>query len=326
MIITHRITIGSEAQASPDSSRLVRLRVRASLYAPVKYAEATFAPPDGLALQPGDDLKVELGADRNSAQVFAGKIARVEWGFGSVRVLAESQMSLMTATRVNLSFEQPTAGDIVTALCNEAGVQTGQVQPGLTFAAYSVGSNQSVYDHARRLAQQCGFDFYADPDDKVVFAKAVPAGQPRVLQYGTTVLAISMKKTADGVGAVDVFGESPASFGKGDNAAPWLTKKDVKGSAPATGGGSVAMQAVEPAARTLQSAQQIAQNLQSALKSRVRAHAQLVGTPDVRLNEIVQIAQMPLSDLNGTFRVTGVEHTLRHGSGFVTAIDLESTM
>lgn len=322
MLVTHRITIGTEAQASPDSSRLVRLRVRASLYTPVKYAEATFAPPDGLALQPGDDLKVELGVDRNSAQVFAGKIARVEWGFGSATVLAESQMSLMTATRVNLAFERPTAGDIISALCQEAGVQTGQVQPGLSFAAYSVGSNQSAYDHARRLARQCGFDLYADPDDKVVFAKAVPAGQPRLLQYGTTVLAISMGKPAAGAGAVDVFGESPASFGKGDNAAPWLTKKDVKGSAPATGGG-VAVQAVEPAARTVQNAQQIARNLQSALKSRIQAQARLVGTPDVRLNEIVQITRMPLSDLNGTFRVTGVEHTLRHGSGFVTEIDLE---
>jgi hypothetical protein len=324
MLVTHRITIGTEASASPDTSRLVRLRVRASLYEPVKYAEASFAPPDGLSLQPGDDLKVELGADRNSAQVFSGKIARVEWGFGSATVLAESQMSLMTATRVNLAFERPTAGDIVSALCQEAGVQTGQVQPGLSFAAYAVGSNRSAYDHARRLAVQCGFDLYADPDDKVVFAKAVPTGQPRLLQYGTTVLAISLSKPSDGAGAVDVFGESPASFGKGDEAAPWLTKKDVKGSAPATGGG-VAVQATEPAARTVQNAQQMARNLQSALKSRIRARAQLVGTPDVRLNEIVQIAQMPLSDLNGTFRVTGVEHTLRHGSGFVTELDLVST-
>lgn len=324
MLVTHRITIGTEASASPDSSRLLRLRVRASLYAPVKYAEIIFAPPDGLSLQPGDDLKVEIGADRNSAQVFVGKIARVTWEFGCVKLLAESQMSLLTATHVNLAFEQPTAGDIVSALCKEAGVQTGQVQPGLSFAAYAVGSNQSAYEHARRLATQCGFELYADPDDKVVFAPAVPGGQPRLLQYGTTILAISMGKPDNGVGAVDVFGESPASFGKGDEAAPWLTKRDVKGSAPATGGG-VAVQAVEPAARTVQNAQQIARNLQNALKSRIRARARLVGTPDLRLNEILQIAQMPLGNLNGSFRVTGIEHTLQHGRGFITEIDLVST-
>ncbi len=230
----------------------------------------------------------------------------------------------MTATRVNLAFEQPTAGDIVSALCKEAGVKTGKVDPGLTFPSYAVGSNQSAYDHARRLARQCGFDLYADPDDQVVFAKAIPAGQPRVLQYGTTVLAISMGMPGESIGAVDVFGESPASFGKGDQAAPWLTKRDVKGSAPATGGG-VAVQAIEPAARTVQNAQQIARNLQSALKSRDRARAQLVGTPDIGLNEMVQITQMPVSSLNGTFRVTGVEHTLQHGSGFITTIDIEST-
>jgi len=322
MRITHRITIGSDVYASPDTSRLLRLHVRASLSEPVKYVELVLAPPNGLSLQRGDDLKLELGVDGASSRVFSGKIAQVEWKLDEVRVLAESSMARLTATRVNLAFEKQAAGDIVSALCKEAKVSTGNVEPGLKFPAYTVTSNQSAYDHARRLALQCGFDLYADPEDKVTFARPVPSGQPRVLQYGTNVLSILVEYPNKGVGEVQVFGESPASFGKGDDAAPWLTKKDVKSNAPAAGDGDVLIRAIEPAARTLQNAQQIASNLQAALQSKVCARVRLVGNPDIRLNELIQITRMPADQLNGTFKVIGVEHILNPENGFVSMLDL----
>lgn len=325
MRITHRVTIGAEGQATPDSSRLRRLRVLAMLRAPVKYADLVFAPPDGLSIAVGDDVKVELGVDDNTAQVFSGKVAKVDWSFEKVRVLAESQINRLTATRINMAFEQQAAGDIVSALCQEAGVKTGKMEPGVKFPAYAVSSVQSAYDHARRLAMQCGFDLYADPEDAIVFARPLPSGAPRLLQYGTTVLSLSVEKPQEVLGEVTVFGESPASLGKGDDAAPWLTKKDVKGNAPATGSGDIGYKMVEPAAKTLQSAQQIAGNLQKSLKAKVLATVRLVGTPDIRLNELVQLSRMPTDALNGTFTVIGVEHLLQDGTGFVTSLTLEAS-
>lgn len=323
MRITHRITIGTEKQTPPDSSRLASLRVRAMLRAPVKYADMTFAPAQGLTISVDDDLKVELGVDGKSSQVFSGKVVRVEWFLEKVRVLAESRINRMTATRVNMAFEKQAAGDIVSALCKESGVRTGKIDPGLKFPAYAVSAAQSVYDHARRLASQCGFDLYPDPEDNIVFARPVPSGAPRILQYGTTVLSVSVEKPHAVLGKVTVFGESPASLGKGDDAAPWLTKKDVKGDAPALGSGNIALQDVEPAVKTLQDAQQMAKNLQTARSAKSQARVQIVGTPECRLNETVQLSRMPNDALNGTFRIIGVEHQLQHSTGFLTMLELE---
>jgi hypothetical protein len=49
----------------------------------------------------------------------------------------------------------------------------------------------------------------------------------------------------------------------------------------------------------------------------------VVGEPKAKLGDSIEIAKMPISSLNGTFKITGVEHYLSRNKGFYTTIHWE---
>lgn len=318
---THKITIGTDRYSSPANSRLIRLEHSARMDTPVNVCNIVMAPPKGLSISPGDDLKVELGAGRTQALVFTGKVESVEWHLHGVRIEAASSMRRLVRARYNMYFEQSPAGTIVRNLCSKAGVNTGQVQPGLGLEYYAVGSNRNAAGHIRALARLCGFDTFADEQDKLAFALPVPGGL-HMLQYGVNVLSISLEVPGEGVSKTELFGESPASFGQGPAAATWLSKKEIKASASGAGSGAT-MPVFDPAVRTVDNANLAARNYQAAFKPRKRGRVTVLGDPGIKLGHSAQIAQMPLSAQNGLFKITGVEHALSRENGFITHLIIE---
>src|SRR5436305_3169958 len=258
LIVNHRVTVGGTAHSS-GRSRLVGLRTQAALSTPVNSAWIALAPPAGVAVAPDDPVSVELGYGDDLKTVFTGTVETVDWSIEQVAFRAAGAARALVNARLNRFFEKSTAGDIVSNLAGLLDVATGSVEPGLEFQAYAFSDGVTPRDGLRQLAERCGFDLYADVKDQLVFAKYTPA-KTHPFQFGVNVLSLRVDRPAETITGAEVYGESPSSFGQGQEAYSWLTKKDVKGVAGGSGGkGGIVARRFDPAVRTAEDAGRVAQ-------------------------------------------------------------------
>ncbi len=263
LTIQYDITIGSNSFKVNGNNRLIELWCDSSQYIPVNSCRMAFTLPKDANFTENDAVTVKLGYKDALRLVFTGKVKSIEWQIGSVQVVAHSGFHDLAALRTNAFFENASAGDIVKGLAGEAKVSIGKCDAGLQFPFYAVGNARSAWQSIHDLAMQCGFDFYADAKDKLVFSKFA-AGAPIPLEFGKQILKCQMDLAKPAITGVEVFGESPASFGQGTEASTWFTKKDVKGLA---GDASNAIRHYIPSARTQELAKQMATALWEDLKS-----------------------------------------------------------
>lgn len=316
--IDYNIEIGSLQFKPADNSRLIELHSQASMNIPVNNCKMTFTLPADLSIAPGDSVKVELGYDGDLNTVFSGVVINVEWLVQAVVVEAESLACQLAALHVNAYFENAFAGDIVSDLVGETDMNTGRTEPGLRFAFYAIGSNRSAWNQISELAKQCGFDVYADTEDKLVFGSALP-GTPEMFQFGINILKLRVEQRQESVSGVEVFGESPASFGAGPDASPWFTKKDVKGSA----GSDPKRRIYIPAARTQDLAGQIANNLLETILPKKTGSLRTLGKSALILGGTILVSDMPVDNQNGTYKITGVNHLVHPVKGYLTTVEIE---
>jgi phage protein D len=314
--VNHQLTIGSAVFKSGDRTRLVDLRSSAALDIPVNTCRIVLKPPDDLAIAADDLVKVELG-DTSLSLVFTGKVNTVDWQIDRVIIHAAGAFQRLLSARFNLVYEKSKAGDIVSDVSDRLKLSSGTVDSGVEFPAYALGDSDTSYNHLRRLAQQCGFDFYADTQDQVIFTKFHPA-ETHDFQYGVNIIALSSQQPAAQITGVEVYGESPTSFGQGSEAYPWFTKKDVQGKAGDASG--LVRRWVDPTARTLDLAGQIATALLETQVQKQQGILQVLGTAAVKLGDAIKISGMPVAAQNGVFRVIQVIQTLNASRGFCTSI------
>ncbi len=320
--VSHRITMGSHQLHSGATSPLLSLRVDAAMHVPANRYRLVLQGQAEVSARPGDDVRVELGYDNALSVVFSGKVAAFEQGFDTIRVEALSAFTTLAATRFNKLYEKETAGSIVRDVLQRVEVQPGTVQPGLRFVTYALGDNQSAWSHVQGLAERCGFEFYADPEDQAVFRRSVP-GDIHALTYGTDILAFDHHRHSPAVDGVEVYGASPAGQGQSEEASAWFTKKPVKGSAGRSRGN--VLRVADPAVRNPDLAATVAGHLLSAHDTEVQGRIQVLGAAEVKLGDAVMLTRLPVSEHNGQARVTGVQHVLRAGRGFVSTICWEKT-
>lgn len=316
--IDYNIEIGSTQFKPAANSRLIELHSQASMKAPVHHCRMAFTVPADLSMATGDNVKVELGYDGDLNTIFSGVVTSVEWLVEAVIVEAESLARQLTALHLNAYFENAFAADIVNGLVGETDMSTGRIEPGLRFAFYAAGSNRSAWDHVSSLAQQCGFDVYANEEDNLVFGTALP-GVPEMFQFGINILKLKVEERQESVSGVDVFGESPASFGAGPDAATWFTKKDVKGSA----GSDPKQRLYIPAARTQELAAQIANNLWDNISPKKTGSLRTLGKSALILGGNILVSDMPVDSQNGTYKITGVDHLIHPVKGYLTTVEIE---
>ncbi len=290
----------------------------ADLNSRVNHCELDLVRTDTLRISPQDPVTVSLSYNGQDTQVFKGQVQSVNWSLRKVSILAESSLRKLVARRVNLYFDKPKAGDIVSSLCQQAGVLTGTVEGGVDFAFYAVGDQHSAYDHLAQLARQCGFDLYADADDQLQF-KNYQGSTTHQFQYAANILSAEIEEPEAGISGVRVLGASPASHGQGAEAASWFTKTTIKGE---TGSSDQLLSVYDPAARNQNNAGEIAEAIFKARESKKVGKITVPGAPQVKLGDGVQLSQMPFSSQNGSYKVMSVKHALSLRKGFVTTISL----
>ena len=321
--VQHDITIGTTQFKSGDNSRLIDLCCEASLAVPVNACRMVFTIPSDLSFTEGDAVAVKLGYGSDLSLVFTGIVASIEWSVGSVAIEARSSFQELAALRVNSYFENVFAAEIVRGLAGETSVSIGTTQPGLRFAIYAVGNNRSAWYYIHDLAAQCGFDFYANEKDKLTFILPLPTSLPTLLQFGVNLLNCQIEQNQPTITGIEVFGESPASFGQGPQAATWFTKTMVKGS----GGDSdkVARQYI-PTARTQEVATQMATALWQKAKPKKKGTLMVLGKADLLIGGLVIVQSMPSDAQNGQYRIVGLRHTIQKRTGFLTQLSVEEVI
>ncbi len=319
--IAYRIKLGSVTYSSTAQSRLLDLIVSSSLEIPVNQCRIMLALPlnDIPALQ--DAVTVELGTENQLTLVFKGIVSQMRYEYDRLILYGNSCFQSLLTAYFNCLYEKSTAGDIVKDLAqNRLKLKTSQVQDGVKFPSYALGNQQNAYDHLHNLALHCGFDLYADAEDHLVFAK-YKASQPSEVRYGVDVLEWSLAQGQTPIAGVQIYGESPASQGQGEQASSWLTKKDVKGSAGQSRG--AVLRLIDPAARNQRLSDQMAQARFNTYQRSHHGKATLLGNPAVKLGQTLKFSQMPDRTQNRSFQIVSVHHRLNRHQGFLTRVQLE---
>lgn len=318
--VHHKIKINDTVWSATEHSRLFELTTSAGMDIPVNTCRLTMAPPKGVSAAPGDEIKVELGYNDELELVFSGQIERVDWSVDVLTIRGAGRSRNLLASYINLLFEKPTAGDIVEDLCKKAEVETAEVEAGLNFDFYTVGERSSAYEHLKQLAQKCGFDLYANPEDQLVFA-AYRGQNSHLFQMAVNIIDLKIGEPEKPIGKVEVYGESPSSLGEGTEAAYWFTKKEVKGSAD--GGGALNQYVYDPSVRTQDAAAQVADNILKYRKNKKKGWLKALGKADVRLGDSIGISKMTNEAQNGSYKITQVVHRLSSHTGFITKLQIE---
>lgn len=318
--VTYQITLGNSTLHTGKASRLLRLVTRAALAVPVHSCQLTVEASTPLSVQPDATVQIELGYGEQLSRVFSGRVSRVQTSITQVQVEAFSTFSRLTQAHINAVYAKQTAGEMVDNVLGKLKVKTRLVEPGVTFAAYTFSARQSAWSQVQALAQKCGFVFYADTADQAIFAKPQP-GKMHSYRYGVDLLHYTWESAPPLFAGVEIYGESPAGQGQSDEAAAWLTKKEVKGTAGQSG--SQVLRLVDATARNPNLARTLADNYLRGYQVQACGQVRLLGAPQVRLGDGLQLAQMPSTAHNGPVRVTGVSHELSMTYGFVTDVSWE---
>lgn len=322
--VQHSIEIGKSRHYGPENSRLVSLQMEASVETLVNYCTLVLAPASGLEVSPDDDVTVDLGVGDGLSRVFSGKVDSTDLTAEGLKVYAFSAYITLMSARYNMYFEKTSAGDIASALCREAGLEVSTVMPGLLLDYYAVGSNKSAGAHVMELSRLCGYEAFVNENDQLVFSLQISIARHPV-QYGANLIDFQLNDTRKAPGNIFVFGESPASFGQGPGAATWLTKRDVQGIPTAPPNSAApAIQVFEPAIRSVGQANQVANNLRTALQSGKTAQITVLGKPELKVGDTVLLSRIPDAGMDGAFRIKRVTHLLNSKQGFISKIFIAS--
>jgi hypothetical protein len=320
--VSYQVTIGGESLASGPSSTLLALEVRAGLRVPVNACRLVLHGRSELSAAAGDPVTVALGYDGSDETVFTGVVSSVAHAFQQVEVEALGAFTALTAARLNLLYEQETAGGMVSDVLGKLTLAEGTVEAGLKVAAYAMNDGRSAWAHLDSLARRCGFLFYADEEDQAHF-KAYDPAATHALAYGSDILAYQHDARPADVVGVEIHGDSPAGQGQGDDASSWFTKKEVKGTAGESTGRVLRL--FDPAARNTNVAGDIAAGVLAGYQRSAGGRLRVLGAPRVRLGDAVELSKLPASAHNGEARVAGVLHRVGPRVGFVTDIAWEKS-
>ncbi|HEU4561830.1 MAG TPA: hypothetical protein VFS20_28655 [Longimicrobium sp.] len=319
--VAYKVTLGTDEYTSGDAAApVLAVRSEAAFAVPVNACRIALHGLAQVSAAAGDPVSVQLGYGDALETVFTGTVASVQHGLGRIEVEAVGALAQLAAWRVNLLYEQETAGGIVSDVLGQLNIATGTVETGIKLPAFAMDDGRSAWAHLRGLAARCGFDFWADAEDKTQFRAYDPA-TTHALAYGADLLAWEHDARPAAWEGVEVLGESPAGQGQGDDASDWLTKQDVKGTAGETSGRILRI--ADPAARTPNLAADVAAGTLVEWAAKTRGTARVLGAPAIQLGDAVSFDKLPASDQNGDARVTAVRHRLDARGGFVTTLAWE---
>ncbi len=320
----YKLTIGDKLVDTTDeplASTVVDLIVALDMDAPADSFTLVLGQVNGLKPARDDEATIELGYADNGdlSQVIAGTVVVVEPGLTTSRVVGHSAAATLLRTFVEQTYESKTAGAIVRALADQAGVDVATAEEGITFPAYVVDGRRSVYHHMRDLADLCGFDLYINADGELVFEKFISGNTIHVFEYAKHIVELDVQQVPLQAELVEAWGESPGS-GRGEESWAWLTK-DFSSSKGTAGSGDPKLLLERPALRTTEAARAAAEAAHTRIQRRaIRGRLLVTGQPEIKLGDAIRLRDVPETAMNRTFQVRSVTHRITKIGGFTTMV------
>ncbi len=319
----YKLTIGGtiiDTTDKPQASTIVELMVTLDLDTPADSFTLTLGQVGGVQPKRDDDVTLELGYADNGGltQVMVGTVATVEPNLTATKVIGFSGTAELLRTYLDQTYESKSAGAIVRDLAQAGGVDVASADDGIMFPAYVVDGRRSACDHMLDLAALCGFDLYINADGKLVFEKFGSGKTVHVFEYTKHIIELDVLHSPPLAGMVQAWGESPGGS-KGDNSWAWLTKDFSSSEGIAGSGRPLLLERSE--LRTADAASTAASAALTAIQRRtLRGTLRILGAPEVKLGDAVQLRGLPDDTLNTSFQVRSVRHRITKRGGFTSDI------
>ena len=273
--------------------------------------------PD-FALQ--DEGDIQLGYSDELHPVFTGSIAQIQRSFVNQATVCVCNAGFkLSQMRLNESFEQQAAGDIVASIAGSAGVATDAIEPGIDFPFYVIDESKTLYQHIAVLAEKCGFIVFVGTDGKLNFM-APPSGEAvKTFVYGVDIIDLKAFSSQHAVTKVKVVGQGAAGS-QGNDAWNWLVKDPASVSSE-SGDGDFSRLVSDHSIRSAEAAQQAAASKlflkkQQSKKSRLK----VTGAAEVFAGSRIAISDVPDASFNGEGVVETVRHHYSKQQGFISEI------
>jgi phage protein D len=278
--------------------------------------QGDFADMEWSDVEPGADVEVSLGwgGEGSIEPLFVGtsRSVRTEFAPGSgasVAVSGYGPLHEMMRGVVERSWSDTTVVAVAEEVLGEY-FSTVEVEGSASNRKRVIQHDQNDYRFVRGLAEEYGFEFYAERDTAYFTPRsAVGSGDANVtLTYGNTLDTFSAEvSTADQVGSVEVrYWDMNA-------------EKEIVGSASKeTGEGK---EVFRIACDSKQEADNIAAGKLSSLSmSRATGHGETDGIPELTAGTVLRIEGVG-ERFTGNYYVTRVSHRMG-GSGYRTSFDV----
>lgn len=323
----YKLTIGDQivdTTNDPQASTAVSIVVALDMDVPADRFTFVLGQVGSFRPERDDDARIELGfADNELTQIMAGKVLSVQAGLTERRVTGHSPMQALLHAYTSETFLAMTAGQIIRALADKAGVTVAQAEDGITFPAYVIHGRTSLYRHMRDLAELCGFDLYCNAAGELIFAPFQRANTIHIFDYGKQIIELEMTETPPAATSVQAWGESPGGNQVAE-AWAWLSK-DFSGLKGTAGSEGELLLLERPALRTAAAAQAAALAAHTGIQRRaLRGTLLSTGQPKVQLGDAVQLRNLPAGHLNGAYQVRSVTHRIDKNSGFTSRIGFQA--
>lgn len=324
----YKLTIGDkivDTTNDPQASTVTNLLVSLDMDAPADSFTLTLGQVDGLNPEADDEASIELGYvdDDELFQVFTGKVVAADPGLTHNRIVGHTSADILLHSFTEETYESKTAGEIVSDLATQAGVDAVTIEDGISFPAYVIDGRRSFYRHMRDLADLCGFDLYIKSDGGLVFKQFSSGETVHLFDYAKHIIELDFRNVRAEAGSVEAFGESPGGE-QAEEAWAWLTK-DFSGTKGSTGDAEPVQLLERSVLRTAAAAQTAAQAVFTQIERRtIRGRLVSSGRPRVKLGDAIRIREAPEETFNNTFQVRSVTHSITKTSGFMTRIGFQS--
>ena len=312
----------SGGSSDPWQRSLVEIVCKSSLAPRVDQAILTLADDtQSPEFNLGDSGDIKMGYDDSDVQtVFTGDIVSVQRGLDKQAVLGICNAAFtLSQRRINQSFEQQSAGDIVKELASVASVDTGSIESGLDFPFYVIDDGKNLYQHIALLAEKSGLIAFITADNKLNFAESESGEATKTFTYGADLIHIKVINTLPKIDKLTVVGAGAAGS-QGSDAWSWLVK-DPQSVTASAGDGDNSRLISDGGLRSADAVQQAAEGkLLSANRQSSKAMLTVVGAAEVNAGSKIEITAVPESSINGTAIVESVVHRYNKRKGFVSEL------
>lgn len=273
-----------------------------------------------------DEGSISLGYNDSTTElVFTAIVNNISYNVhGTQQLKGVNGGALLSRLRINQSYEQQSAGDIVNDLASQAGVDTDTVESGIDLPFYVLDDRSNAYQHITTLARKSGYLTYFTTEGKLYFGPYADGQAVQTFNYRIDILSLQVKETTPLTESVTTIGEGAAGA-EGQEAWSWLIKDP--GTVTAEAGEGQQVRVISDASlRSSEASQSAADSIAGAAsRTALTGTITVPGAPLVVVGSTIEIADAPHDNLNGTCMVSWVCHRYSKQQGYISVIDFNKS-